>query len=100
MSLDDYIAGSLKEVKRELELSGKRLPTHCVTPMSSGYRPEMVISLELNGQMVTYYQEQVGMLQWAVELGWVDLLAPCTLLSTYLVQPSVGHLEQVLHIFA
>lgn len=39
------------------------------------------------------------MLRWAVELGRVDILLEVALLSQYLANPRVGHLEQVYHIF-
>ena len=39
------------------------------------------------------------MLQWAVELGRVDVLSEVALMSSHLASPGTGHLEQVHHIF-
>ena len=39
------------------------------------------------------------MLRWACEIGRVDILFETSLLSTHLASPSIGHLEQVFHIF-
>ena len=40
------------------------------------------------------------MLQWATEIGRVDVLHEISLMSQYQTNPQEGHLEQVLHIFA
>jgi hypothetical protein len=34
-----------------------------------------------------------------VELGWMDIMVDVSLLSSYTMQPHVGHLDQVFHIF-
>ena len=47
-----------------------------------------------------YYQELIGILRWATELGGVDILLEVSLLSQYQASPREGHLEQALHIFA
>jgi hypothetical protein len=47
-----------------------------------------------------YYQELIGVLRWAVELGRVDILLEVALLSSHLALPRDGHLQQVYHIFA
>ncbi|MGH3053397.1 MAG: Ty1/Copia family ribonuclease HI, partial [Gaiellaceae bacterium] len=47
-----------------------------------------------------YYQNLIGVLRWAVELGRVDIHVDVSMLVTFMVQPRIGHLEQVLHVFA
>jgi hypothetical protein len=47
----------------------------------------------------SHYQELIGILRWAVELGRLDILPEVSLMSTYLATPREGHLEQVFHIF-
>ena len=42
----------------------------------------------------------IGVLQWAVELGRIDIYAKVALLSQQLALPRVGHLEVIYHIFA
>jgi hypothetical protein len=56
-------------------------------------------SAELKADGVQYFQELIGVLRWAVEIGRVDILLEVSLLSTYLAMPREGHLEQALHIF-
>jgi hypothetical protein len=54
---------------------------------------------ELKAEGVQYYQELVGVLRWAVELGRVDILYEGATMSTHLAMPRIGHLEELLHIF-
>jgi hypothetical protein len=67
--------------------------------MTSGYRPELDTTAELNDEDGRYYQELIGVLRWAVELGRIDILTEVAMLSTYLALSRTGHLEQVYHIF-
>jgi hypothetical protein len=42
----------------------------------------------------------IGILQWMVELGRVDICLEVSMLSSHLALPRRGHMDQVLHIFA
>jgi hypothetical protein len=54
---------------------------------------------ELTASGVQWYQEIIGCLRWAVELGRIiDILLETALMSQHLALPREGHLEQVLHI--
>lgn len=64
--------------------------------MSTQYRPELEDSHELEGQEITYYQELIGVLRWAIELGRVDILHEVSLLSAYQAAPRRGHLLDML----
>jgi hypothetical protein len=50
--------------------------------------------------MTNYYQGLIGILRWIVELGWIDIIVPVTMLSCYFMPPHEGHLQQTYHIFA
>ena len=54
---------------------------------------------ELKAEGVQYYQELIGVLRWAAELGRVDNLYEVATMSTHLTMPRIGHLEELLHIF-
>ena len=49
---------------------------------------------------MTLFQELIGIIHWAVEIGRVDILTELSMLSTYQASPREGHLEQIHHIFA
>jgi hypothetical protein len=67
--------------------------------MQQNYRPELDVSPLLDPDQANYYMSLIGILRWAVELGRLDIFIDVSLLSSYMRQPRVGHLEQVLHIF-
>ena len=98
ISSDKYCNSLVKNVESILEKKRLRLPSKCVMPLSNGYKPEMDCTAELKAEGVQRYQEIVGQLRWAVELGRVDILLETSLMSSYLAMPREGHLEQLLHI--
>ena len=101
-SAEKYLAESVKNVDATLEKKGNSpLPRkNCPTPLSGTYRPELDVTPELGRDGHRYYQELIGVLRWAVELGRLDILLEVSLMSAYLASPREGHLEEVLHIFA
>ena len=98
MSSDKYCAAFVTNVEESLEKKGLKLPSKCVTPLRSGYKPELDATCELKADGLQWYQEIIGSLRWAVELGRVDILLETSLMSQYLAMPREGHLEQALHI--
>ena len=99
MSSQKYAKAAIDNVEQVLTRTHQRLPTKCGTPLKSGYRPKLDTSPELKQDGLQRYQELIGMLRWAVELGRVDILLEVALMSTHLALPQRGHLEQLYHIF-
>ncbi len=99
MSAEQYCKAAVANVEEELAKQGRRLPPKCVTPFSSNYAPWLEESPELKADGVQRFQELIGQLRWAIEIGRVDILLETSLLSSYLAMPRAGHLEQALHIF-
>ena len=54
---------------------------------------------ELDAKASAYYQSLIGILQWVVELGHVDICLGVSMMSTHMTLPRKGHLDQVLQIF-
>jgi len=77
-----------------------RWPTKVSTPMTASFVPEWDCSPELDDEAHTFYQEMIGMLRWATELGRVDILYEVSILSQYQAAPREGHLNQAIRIFA
>lgn len=46
-----------------------------------------------------YYQEFIGILRWAIELGRIDIITEVSCLSQHMCQPRIGHLDAVHQIF-
>ena len=100
MSITEYVKASIKNVEEQLQREGKKLPTKAPTPMASNYYPEMDSSPELDSPEIRTFQELIGILRWAVEIGRVDILTEISMLSSYQAAPRQGHLDQLYHIFA
>ena len=96
--MDAYCAALVDTVEGVLAKKGLRLLSKCRTPIKHGYQPELDVTAELKRDGVQWYQELIGSLRWAAEIGRVDILLETTLLSQQLALPREGHLEQVLHI--
>ena len=100
MSSSKYLKAAIANVEEKLTREGLQLPTRCDTPFTSKYHPAEDTTPELNSEDLQYYQELIGVLRWAIEIGRVDILLEVALLSTHLALPREGHLQQVYHIFA
>jgi len=98
MSSDKYCNAMVKNIEDILKKKGLRLPSKCITSFRSGYKPELDCTGELKADGLQWYQELIGALRWACELGRIDVLYEVAILSKYLAMPREGHLEEVLHI--
>jgi hypothetical protein len=63
--------------------------------MQTNYRPELDTSAELKLEGMRYYQDLIGVLKWAIELGRIDiamevLMLLLTLCVTQRWTPSTG----------
>jgi hypothetical protein len=99
MSPAMYVKEAARLVEQELLKLNRRLPNKIPTPLSSGYRPELDVSPLLNDKEANYYQQLIGIPRWAVELGCIDIAFCVAIMSKYLVQPRVGHLNELYHLF-
>ena len=87
MASDKYVKAAIENVELELARVNQRLPSRCKTPMTVGYRPEHDVLAELTSVGAQRYQELIGVLRWAAELGRVDILLETAMLSTYMALP-------------
>jgi hypothetical protein len=98
MSSEQYIKAAIANVESNLSKSRQRLPSRCLTPMTSNYQPEINVSGKLKITSICYFQELIGILRWAVKLGRINIATKVYLLSSHLALPREGHLQQVYHI--
>ena len=78
---------AVTNVEEDLARSGKRLLSKCVTPISRNYAPCLEDSPELMEDGVQGYQELIGLLRWAIEIGGIEIMLDTLLLSSYLAMP-------------
>jgi len=101
MSAESYLKLVLKDVESTLSEAGKKLPSKASSPFTSNdYRPELDDTEELSASEATYFQGLIGILRWCIELGRIDIITEVTMLSSFLVNPRRGHLDQAFHIIA
>jgi hypothetical protein len=100
MSSRDYIKAAVRNIEEALRKKNQKLPGRATTPMTSDYSPELDSTSELKENDITTFQECIGILRWAIEIGRVDILTEVSMLLAYQASPRQGHLEQVYHIFA
>ena len=96
----DYVKSVVKNLEERLKKQGMKLPDRATTPTSSDYIPELDTTAELDANDITMFQELIGELIWAKEIGRVDILHDVLVLSEFQGSPREGNLHQVFHIFA
>ena len=69
------------------------------TPLDPGDHPELDTSELLDTKDTKIYQSLIGMLQWAVTLGRMDIQCAVMTLSRFRAMPRCGHLERVKRMF-
>ena len=101
LSCHDYLFNAIKQVQADLsqkDLSLKQFGTG-LRPYPASYRPEIDVTSTLDEDGKTKFQQLIGILRWAIELGRVDILTEVSCLSQHLAEPRDGHLLAVYKIF-
>jgi hypothetical protein len=68
-----------------LALVGKMLKKKVVSPLASGYCPELDALPELDEKRSSYYASLMGVLRWTIELGRIDISVEVGLLLRFQV---------------
>ena len=100
MSSDTYIKGAIENIEIYLKQKGERLKTKTSCVLPSGWKPEIDTTDLLSDKDAGFYQSQIGVLRWTVELGRVDIATAVSMLAAFSAAPRQGHLAAVLHIYA
>jgi hypothetical protein len=81
------------------KLNGKySIPARVDNPFPVDYDPSADLSDILDPECSSFYQHLIGVMRWMVELGHIDIATEVSMLSSYLVCPREGHLENALHV--
>jgi hypothetical protein len=89
-SSDKYVKEAVRNVSNWMEDRGKILRPKVQTILPSGYRPELDATPYCNDEEADYFQQQIGVLRWAVELGRIDLTAATSMMASYTAAPRTG----------
>jgi len=100
--LENYVKSAVATVKGILKEDGLKLATgrQADRPHPEKHRPEVDITEELDESLTSRYQQLIGMLRWACELGRIDILYEVSKLSSFNCMPRKGHLDAAYNIFA
>ena len=82
------------------EHAGYKHSSRATNPFPTDYDPDLGTTNELDEDQATYYQSQIGILHWIVELGRIDIATEVSLLALHVALPRKGHLQTVFHIYA
>ena len=99
----EYAKAAISNVEGWLtkkEWGNGRLPTRTACVFPSKWKPELDVTPELDAETANYYQQQIGVLRWLVELGRIDICTEVSMLAAYSAAPRQGHLAAVFHLFA
>lgn len=96
-----YVKNLIEQVKEMLSEDGLALKSPPASqngkdklgPLHTDYKPELDTSPLLDEDLHSRYQQIIGGLRWAVELGRVDINVDVAIMSQYLAAPREGHLE-------
>jgi hypothetical protein len=97
-SSSQYVKAAVQNVEEFIvkdETKRWKPPTKTETPLRTCCRPELDVTPELNPSEAAHYQSLIGILRWIVELGRVDICLEVSMMSSYLILPREGHLEQL-----
>jgi hypothetical protein len=100
MSSRKYIQSIIQNVQEYMASLPGDLQQKSSGPFAGGYKPDLDGSPELDPIRDNFYQSQIGILRWCVELGCIDIINEVSMLSTQLFLPREGQLEAVFHFFA
>ena len=90
-NLIETVSDLLAEDGRELKGTFKQ-KSHA-GPLPITYAPELDNTQECSEEHASRYRQIIGILQWAVELGRLDIHFEVAMMSQYLANPREGHLE-------
>jgi hypothetical protein len=101
MSSDTYIKSAIETIETYLKrCNEKQLKSKTSCAMPSGWKPEVDVTDLLLEDDAAFYQSQIGVLRWAVELGRIDVATEVSMLVAFSAAPRQGHLAAVLHVYA
>jgi hypothetical protein len=91
MSSSKYIQAAIRNIKDYVANTHPRLKLakHAMGPFPTGYIQELDTMPQLNDKDATFYQSQIRVLCWCVELGQVGIITEVLTLSSHLALPAM-----------
>jgi len=96
MSAQEYLKRAIPAIESTWDM---KLYQKASSPLMGDYHPELDVSPLLSDDDAQLFASYIGILQWAVELGRIDLTQAVSLMARFRNAPREGHMEAVLRIF-
>ena len=96
-----YVQDAVKNVGEYLakNFDGCKFSKFLSGPWPTDYASELDEMPELIPAMANYYQSEVGVLHFIVELGRVDIINQVSILASHMAMPREGNLESIFYFF-
>ena len=98
-----YVKAAVATVEDLLNENGRKLKSvkknKTQGALPGSYKPELDVTDECDAEMVSQYQQLIGILRWAVKLSRIDIQFEVAIMSQYSANPRSGHLEALYLIF-
>ena len=88
----------MKMVDTYLRHFGEK-PKGASSPLEKGDHPELDTSDELDLEGIKIFQSLIGAMQWAVQIGRIDITTAVMTMSGFRTNPRVGHMERCKRIY-
>ena len=75
------------------------MPKKAANPFEGDYEPKMDETPLLIPELASWYASLIGMLQWMVEIGRLDIITEVSKMASQMAAPRDGHLDALLHVF-
>jgi len=96
MSAKEYLSHAIPAVEA---IWDEKLYQKAASLLMGDYHPELDISPLLSDDDAQLFASYIGILQWAVELLWMDLMPSVSLMSRFCTVPHEGHMAAILNIY-
>ena len=96
-----YVLSAVEDLLAEdgRKLKGPKNRGTSADVLPANYKPDLNVTEECDANYVSRYQQLIGILRWAVELGHIGIQLEVASMPQYQTNPRNGHLESVYHIF-
>mmetsp|Transcript_25131 Transcript_25131/g.35992 ORF Transcript_25131/g.35992 Transcript_25131/m.35992 type:complete len:151 (-) Transcript_25131:753-1205(-) len=98
MSAHDYLEKAIPVVEERFGCLKQN--NKITTPLPCHYHPELDTSNFLSDEYIEMYKSYIGIIRWSVEIGRINLVHACSLMSRFINAPREDQLTKVLGIFS
>ena len=96
----DYVKKAVWMIRAKVEQKGPTLKPKANSVLLTGFKPKLDGSGYIDADGGSFHIQCIGILQWVVEFGHINMCTEVSMLSAYNPAWRIGHLEAALHIFS